>query len=381
MATSFRQRNDMTRPASRMEPLAKLPVFWDLADKRVIVVGNSDAACWKAELVAACGAHVDIFLSDRCQPVPALAALAAAREHVVLCDTDWSPADLGGAVLAIADCEDDVAARRFAAACRAAGVPFNVIDKPAFCLFQFGSIVNRSPVVVAISTDGAAPILAQAIRRRVEAVLPPALKQWAALAQRLRGKVCETRAAGAERREFWERFVDLVFAGDRPPDAAAEREIGNLLEGAAPTQTSTSSVIYVGAGPGDPDMLTLKAMRALQSADIVLHDAAIAPAILRLARREACRTALDEGPTSAAEHVISHAHDGRKVVRLVAGDLSPGWDLVTEIDRVSRAGLKSELIAGVTAHPFPRMSPAVRTVGVFRADRSQITTRLERAPA
>src|SRR5690606_13985737 len=137
------------------------------------------------------------------------------------------------------------------------------------CQFQFGSIVNRSPVIVSISTDGAAPILAQAIRRRIETLLPAALKGWAILVHRLRDVVSERLQQCAPRRAFWERFVDRAFAEQDGPDAQAELELLSLTaENTAGPKIGR--VTLVGAGPGDPEYLTLKAVRALQCADVIL---------------------------------------------------------------------------------------------------------------
>jgi uroporphyrin-III C-methyltransferase / precorrin-2 dehydrogenase / sirohydrochlorin ferrochelatase len=363
MAIDFRQRNRKSAPAARMEPLAKLPVFWDLAGKPVLIAGNSEAAAWKAELIAACGADVHVFLG-MAPPIAALVALAAGSNRLFLHQDDWSRANLRNFAMAIADCDLDDEAIHFFEAAKSAGVPVNVIDKPAFCQFQFGSIVNRSPVIIAISTDGAAPILAQAIRRRIEATLPPALKEWAALAQRLRGEVCERLCAGSPRRRFWEWFVDRTFAGDNPPDETTQLQIRLRLENAGEDEmTATASITYVGAGPGDPDMLTLKAMCALQSADVILYDGGISGDVLRLARREATRIALgdaSERPAATAEHTIAMARRGRKVVRLIVGDLSPTSQLNAELGRVVEAGLEIDIIPGVAAKAAWNSSKNIR---------------------
>ena len=143
----------------RISPLAKLPVFWNLQGKRAVIAGGSEGAAWKAELLRACGATVEVFseVEDLSETMAALIARTALIHHA----HPWHCGIFTGASLALADCETEDEARAFFCAARAAGVPVNVIDKPAFCQFQFGSIVNRSPVIVSISTDGAAPILAQ----------------------------------------------------------------------------------------------------------------------------------------------------------------------------------------------------------------------------
>lgn len=163
-------QNNSRRP-ERVAPLAKLPVFWALEGKRVIVAGGSDGAAWKAELLAACGADVEVFCAED-ELSDTFRALLEEQDRMVLHSHCWHIGIFENAALALADCETEDEAKAFYCAAKAAGVPVNVIDKPAYCQFQFGSIVNRSPVVVAISTDGAAPILGQAIRRRIETLLP-----------------------------------------------------------------------------------------------------------------------------------------------------------------------------------------------------------------
>ena len=260
----------------RISELAVLPVFFDLRGKRVVVIGGSEPAAWKIELLAAAGARVDVFAEEVCEELSALAPTSI-LPHPRL----WTPADLEGAALAIADIEDDAEAHAFAAAAKASAVPYNVIDRPEFCQFQFGAIVNRSPVVVGISTAGGAPILGQAVRRRIETLLPQTLTQWAQLAARLRETVMDKLVAGPQRRAFWERLADNAF-GSRAPDAGDED-----ISFAA--QPATGRVTLVGAGPGDAELLTIKAVRALQSADVILFDDLVSSEVLELARREAKR--------------------------------------------------------------------------------------------
>ncbi len=216
------QRNE---PA-RMEKLAKLPVFWGLEGKRVVLVSGSDGAAWKAELLLACGAQLHLYCEES-ELSESFAALVAKSPMLKWHDRSWGPDIFKGAELALADCETDEEAERFYNAARAASVPVNVIDKPEFCQFQFGSIVNRSPVMVSISTDGAAPILAQAIRRRIETLLPLALKDWGALAQTIRERVNLRLAPGAARRSFWEKFVDRAFT-ERLDEGSEERLLTDI---------------------------------------------------------------------------------------------------------------------------------------------------------
>jgi uroporphyrin-III C-methyltransferase / precorrin-2 dehydrogenase / sirohydrochlorin ferrochelatase len=340
---------------ARMEPLAKLPGFWALEGKRVVVAGGTDAATWKAELLAACGARVDIYAVAFSEAFEAL--LARMPDHPAARLTPhtrrWMPADLSDAVLAIGDCEDDAAA--FFAAAQAAGVPVNVIDKPDFCQFQFGSIVNRSPVIVAISTNGAAPILAQAIRRKVETLLPRSLKTWAALAQSLRDTVNRSLQPGQQRRAFWERYSDKVFSTlDTPQEDAG----GVLLADAERLAEAPAigRVTLVGAGPGDAELLTLKAVRALQSADVILFDDLVSADVLELARREAKRVLVGKrgGRDSCRQEdinatMVKLAKAGKRVVRLKSGDPMIFGRAGEEIAHLDRENIAVDVVPGITA--------------------------------
>ncbi|TMJ23877.1 MAG: uroporphyrinogen-III C-methyltransferase, partial [Alphaproteobacteria bacterium] len=151
--------------------MSRLPVFLTLEGRRALVAGGSPAAAWKAELLCASGANVHVYAARACDELLSLVA-APPRGALTLHGRKWNPVDLGGCALAVGDCDNDSDAAAFAAAARNSGVPVNVIDKPAFCDFTFGAIVNRAPLVIGISTDGAAPVFAQALRARLEMLLP-----------------------------------------------------------------------------------------------------------------------------------------------------------------------------------------------------------------
>lgn len=350
----------------RMEPLAKLPVFWALAGRRVVVAGGTDAAMWKAELLAACGAHVDAYAEIFSDGFEALFTRTSHHPAARLTPhrRPWTPVDLTGAALAIGDCEED--AETFFAAARSAGVPVNVIDKPAFCQFQFGSIVNRSPVVVAISTDGAAPILAQTIRRKIEALLPRSLKTWAALAQSLRGEINRRLQPGPQRRTFWERFSDRVFSTlDTPKEGVVEALLADADRLA--DVPASGCVTLVGAGPGDAELLTLKAVRALQAADVILFDDLVSPEVLELARREAKRMPVGKpgGRASCRQEgtnamMARFARAGKRVVRLKSGDPTGLPQTEEEVTRLKRENIPVDVIPGITASSAiaPRQSTA-----------------------
>ncbi|ODN70812.1 siroheme synthase CysG [Methylobrevis pamukkalensis] len=344
------------RPAeaspARMGRLAKLPVFFGLDGRRAIVAGGTAAAAWKAELLAAAGARVEVYAAE---PEPEMLQLITGDDRFRLHARPWATDCFEGAVIAICDAETDAEAQAFACSARAAGVPHNVIDKPAFCAFQFGSIVNRSPVVIGISTDGAAPILGQAIRRRIETLVPQTLTAWAELAARVREHVTARLKPGAERRRFWERFSDLAFGP--APGADVEATVRRLEDEAAGLGADGGGrVTIVGAGPGDAEFLTIKAVRALQSADVILFDDLVSDDVLELARREAKRMLVGKrgGRESCRQEdinalMVSLAGQGRHVVRLKSGDPMIFGRAGEEIAELARANIPVEVVPGISA--------------------------------
>jgi uroporphyrin-III C-methyltransferase/precorrin-2 dehydrogenase/sirohydrochlorin ferrochelatase len=303
----------------RMAQLSRLPVFFALAGKRAVVAGGTAAAAWKAELLSAAGAQVDVYATDPCEELAAL-VLNPPGGAIRLVRRNWTAEDLAEAALMVGAFDDDASAADFAAAARNAGVPVNVIDKPAFCDFSFGSIVNRSPLVVGISTDGAAPVFAQAIRAKIEALLPQGFARWIAAAVQWRPAVKSSGLTFAGRRKFWQLFTARAVAD--PHREPSEADVGALVAEAKSLgdAVDSGSVTLVGAGSGDPELLTLRAVRALQSADDILFDAHVAPAVLDFARREARKTAVPASGTSAL--MVDLAKAGRRVVRLKAGTLT-----------------------------------------------------------
>ncbi len=339
----------------RMEPLARLPVFLAFGGKRALVAGGTAGAAWKAELLSAAGATVDVFAPEPSDDMLALAA-ALPEGSITIHRRAWQPCDFAGAAIAIGACEDDGEAERFSAAARAAAVPVNVIDKPAFCDFSFGSIVNRSPLVIGVSTDGAAPVFAQAIRARIEAMIPRGFMRWAEAARRWRGAVKSSGLSFAGRRKFWQNFT--AYALVRPENEPAQADFDTLMastraEGAA---TEHGSVTLVGAGPGDPELLTLRAVRALQSADVILIDDLVAPGILDFARREARKMLVGKtgfAPSCKQEEInalmIALAKSGKRVVRLKGGDPMIFARAGEEIAACRAAGIAVEVVPGISA--------------------------------
>src|SRR5690242_13248399 len=332
---------------SRIAPLSRLPAFFMLGGKRALVAGGSAAAMWKAELLSAAGAQVDLFAPEPGEDVLALAS-APPNGAVTIQRRNWTAADFSGAAIAVADCPGDETAARFAGAARAAGVPVNIVDRPAFCDFSFGAIVNRSPLVIGISTEGAAPVFGQAIRAKSEALIPQGFARWAAAALAWRPRLRGLSFRG--RRTFWERFTARALAApDRTPNDA---ELEGLLT-AAPR--IGGSVTLVGAGPGDPELLTLRAVRALQSADVILFDDLVSSDVLDFARREAKKMLVGKtghAPSCRQDDIntlmISLAKSGRAVVRLKGGDPMIFGRADEEISACRTAGIPIEVVPGIT---------------------------------
>jgi uroporphyrin-III C-methyltransferase/precorrin-2 dehydrogenase/sirohydrochlorin ferrochelatase len=324
-------RRPEERRAGAPAPLDVLPLFYDLKGRIAFVWGRSDAAGWKAELLSAAGAEVRRLDGD----------------------VDWRTEDLRGAAIAVADAADEGQAARLAAVAREAGVPVNIVDRPRHCDFSFGAIVNRSPVVVGISTAGAAPVLGQAIRRRIETLLPPGIARWAAAAGNLRERVQALMPEAARRRIFWRTQAERAFADpDHPaPELAMDpRDLSFRDAGAA------GRVTLVGAGPGDAELLTLKAVRALQAADVILYDDLVSDEVLELARREAKRLLVGKRgnrPSCRQEDIndlmIKLAGQGKRVVRLKSGDPMIFGRAGEEIQELRERGIAVDVVPGITA--------------------------------
>ena len=350
MSTSERRPADRRDAGIGLIPI--LPIFVRLDGKNALVIGSGPAADWKAELLLAAGALLRIVAGE---PSERLQRIVDSSDRAVLLRRSWREADFADAFLAVAEAADGEEAARLAAVAKESGTFLNVVDKPDFGAFQFGAIVERSPVVIGISTNGAAPVLAQEIRARIEALLPQGLRNWAsaALAWRpdLRSKAPEPHL----RRRFWRLFARrAMMASETAPDAADfDSLLGAALEA---KKEGAGSVVLVGGGPGDPDLLTMKAVRALQSADVVLYDDLVSSQTVAMARREAQKITVGKRgykPSCTQEDITSLvlklARQGKRVVRLKGGDPSVFGRANEEIVRLEEAGVPVEIVPGVTS--------------------------------
>jgi uroporphyrin-III C-methyltransferase/precorrin-2 dehydrogenase/sirohydrochlorin ferrochelatase len=288
--------------------------------------------------------------------------------------------------------DDAAAAAAAVALARAAGVPVNAVDRQELCDFITPAIVDRDPVVVAIGTEGTAPVLARQIKARLEAMLPAGLGGLARWAAGLRNRAAQAIARGATRRRFWDRFFDGPAA--RAFLAGRYVEAAGLVEDALATGTlpETGRVTLVGAGPGDPDLLTFKAMRAMQEADVIVADRLVGPAILDRARRDAERVLVGKTPGSPSPTraeinaiLLREACSGKHVVRLEAGDpfaLGRGGE---ELACLRAAGIPVEVVPGVTAatgsSPVERLERRGPTLPADHASDGRPGTIGQRSPA
>jgi uroporphyrin-III C-methyltransferase/precorrin-2 dehydrogenase/sirohydrochlorin ferrochelatase len=337
-----------------MDALARLPLFFALDGKRAVAAGSNAQVAWKAELLSAAGAQVDVFADAPAEELVELVE-APPRGAVTIHLRAFTPDDLTGAAIAVGAFEKDGDAARFASAARAHGVPVNVIDRPAFCDFAFGAIVNRSPLVVGISTDGAAPAFGMAVRAKIEAMIPKGFARWVEAARQWRTALASTGLSFQGRQQFWRIFSH--YAATHPNHEPTRSDFdGFVAETTNETDPDNGSVSLVGAGPGDPELLTLRAVRALQAADIILVDDLVAPEILDFARREAKKMLVGKtghGPSCKQEEInaltVTLAKAGKRVVRLKGGDPMIFGRATEEIAACRAAGIPVEVVPGISA--------------------------------
>ncbi|MGQ2990851.1 MAG: siroheme synthase CysG [Brevundimonas sp.] len=326
--------------------LASIP----MDDARVVVVGDGEAALAKLRLFGKTPADLVWFAPNGAPTGPG--ALQGGPEAIVRVPT---AEDLRGARLVFVAVDDADLAVELAALARAAGAQVNVVDRPALSDFHTPALIDRDEVVIGVATGGSAPILARDVRSRIEAVLPAGLTQVAKLARDLRETVIASVPDFMARRRFWEKAfrgpaADLAASG-RP--AEARREMLRLLNVAAPEQ---GVVHIVGAGPGDPELLTLKALRVLQDADVIIHDKLVPEAILDRARRDAHRLYVGKSrsnhsvPQDQIETLmVEEARKGQRVVRLKGGDPFVFGRGGEELEAMRRAGVPVFVVPGITA--------------------------------
>src|SRR6185503_11729604 len=334
------------------------PIFLRLANEPVLVVGGGAVAERKIDLLLRTSAQVRVIAPEL---VPGLAERAAAGEIVHLA-TEFRPEHLDGVRLAIAATDKHAINAWVARQAERRNIPVNVVDDRELSRFIVPAIFDRSPVVVAVGSSGDAPVLTRRLRERLESFLPQRLGALARLAGKLRPTIKARIDSPARRRRFWENFFDSPLAGDvlaGREDAADPALPGRVVDSfsqIARGKQDAGEVVLVGAGPGDPGLLTLRALRALQNADVILYDRLVSAEVLDLARRDAER--INVGKTAGGAQVsqeeinallVQLAQQGKRVCRLKGGDPFIFGRGGEELEALAAAGVRFEVVPGVTA--------------------------------
>ena len=330
------------------------PAFFDLNGQTVLIVGGGEVALRKISLLERTGASIIVVAP---KIAPQIRARAAAG-RLTLVVREFAPEDLNGARLVIVATSRRAVNRWIAKLSEARNIPVNVVDDREASRFIVPAIIDRNPVMVAISTGGTSPVLARRLRERLEALIPKRIGELAAWLRLLRTNSRRHLRNTDERRRFFEAVVDGPAArrfieGD---SQGALRIAQQLLATSSTAAPAGGEVTLVGAGPGDPELLTLKALRALQDADVILHDRLVPAAILDLARRDAARICVGKAAGnigSTQEEInallIEHANQGRRVVRLKGGDPFIFGRGGEELQALAAAHINFSVIPGITA--------------------------------
>ncbi|MDZ4190902.1 MAG: siroheme synthase CysG [Pseudomonas sp.] len=327
-----------------------LPLFHKLQDRLVLVIGGGEVALRKARLLSDAGAVLHVVAPEIRSELQELAGPGGIFLR------GYASSDLQGVALVIAATDDVPLNAQISAEAQALGIPVNVVDAPALCSVIFPAIVDRSPLIVAVSSGGDAPVLARLIRAKIETWIPATYGQLANLGKRFRERVKQLFPDVQQRRVFWEdvfqgQIAESVFAG-KPEEG--ERLLEERLAGAAPR--ALGEVYLVGAGPGDPDLLTFRALRLMQQADVVLYDRLVAPAIIELCRRDAERIYVGKRRADHAvpqeqinQLLIDLARQGKRVLRLKGGDPFIFGRGGEEIEQLAAEDIPFQVVPGITA--------------------------------
>ncbi len=331
-----------------------LPIFLNLQNRPCAVIGGGEVASRKISLLLDAGAQVTVCAPVLCDTVRRWAEAGRVR-HL---NQEFHPDVLAGSVLVIAATDDAAVNRRVSETAKARGIPVNVVDQPALCSFIMPSIVDRSPLIIAVSTGGRSPVLARLMRARLESLIPSGYGSLARLVAAFRDKVKQAFKHPPRRRQFWEevlqgRVAELAYSGQ---EQAAAKALQERIDSADGSKTPVGEVYLVGGGPGDPDLLTFRALQLMQQADVVVYDRLVSPAVLNLVRRDAERIYAGKErdyhaiPQEDINHLLVRlAKEGKRVVRLKGGDPFIFGRGGEEIETLAAEGIPFQVVPGITA--------------------------------
>ncbi len=331
-----------------------LPIYFHVARRRCLVVGGGEVAARKIELLIRREARVTVVAPEVC------ASIAARRNENKLQHEarTFLDGDLVDADLVFAATDDRALNRHVAELAQARRLPVNVADDPELCTFIMPSIIERDPVQVAVSTGGASPVLARLLRARLESFIPAAYGRLAALMAAFRERVRKRLPDMTRRRRFWEDVLhgpiaEMLFAGR---EQAALQALEQVIADSSMHPPMHGEVYLVGGGPGDPDLLTFRALRLMQQADVVIYDRLVAPEIVALVRRDAERIYVgkerDQHTVPQPEInalLVQLAKEGKRVLRLKGGDPFIFGRGGEEIETLSGEGVPFQVVPGITA--------------------------------
>ena len=352
------------------------PLFFKLEGRKVLIVGGGEVALRKADLLSRAGACITILAPNISHEIR---ELLSDNKHELI-EKNYHKSYMSGARVIIAATDDETLNHEIYADATELNIPVNVVDTPPLCDFIFPAIIDRNPIVIGISSNGKAPVLARLLRARLETLIPQGYGKLAKLAGDFRSEVKSKIPTLTGRRQFWERAFEgqvsqLMFAGneteaaaqlqaDLDSTAAAIHDKAQAAEKTTPTLSDESEkksppvgeVYIVGAGPGDPELLTFKALRLMQQADIVYYDALVSPQVLDLCRRDADKVFVGKKRSNHTvaqlginELLVNSAKEGRRVVRLKGGDPFIFGRGGEEIESLRAHGVPYQVVPGITA--------------------------------
>lgn len=330
------------------------PLFIKLKNQRCLVVGAGEVAARKIDLLSRAHATITVIA-----PIIGNSVSNMQDTHSLqIIEKKFEEPDLKEFKLVISATNDPVTNKKIAEAANRLNIPINVVDNPELCSFIFPAIIDRSPVIAAISSGGASPVLARLLRAKIESLIPAAYGRLARLAEKYRLRVKQSISNPSQRRIFWENTLqgpvaELIFANR---DEEAKLQLENALNNAPNKKNTYGEVYLVGAGPGDPDLLTFRALRLMQQADVVVYDRLVSPEVLDLARRDSekiyagkKRNEHSLSQESINELLVRLAQSGKRVVRLKGGDPFIFGRGGEEIETLMALGINFQVVPGITA--------------------------------